>query len=509
MRRALLLALAALVPVAIAVAALHAQGPDPFVQAEADGCARDRTAILTQNAPNWAYVNDKDYPASGPSPPARWVSGSVNGANRPDLAAHPSGGDDPFTHSSYDFNVNVLVDGQYGNLLGGAPAAHTSNYGGEGEETGRLHTERELGSLPSFAWGEPGDRITELGSWVWDCDHTTSGERSEFHPVRALWLERNPGGPSPSSPSGETEGDLYISTNGTVAATEAECGHRTKGNRDAFKQCLRSTSTWVDVNGDYRFTLRAPARPGPGAKLRVRVVDRGSRAAPPVSVQVQGTHAVVTLKVAAPAGAAVVVAKQVFLGWSPMPVAALPEHLRVRFETLLVRRAMDPSCTVDKPDCPAKNETSRLGQIGNAPGEWNLYWDVNGIWGQWKPVLFLARDGQSFRGSQTVDVYVGRRQRWRLFAVARECDLGVLGSFRGQSFPMPPCPHTNEVGSPTGDDYPGALQGGYWLVARSLGRHLTNSTVAGSSCPVSNTKGCFALTYTVKRVDDAVARSRT
>jgi hypothetical protein len=512
-KRLILLALAGVVPVAVAVAALRANGPDPFVQAQADGCARDRTAILTQNAPNWAYVNDKDFAASGPPPAPRWVSGVVQAANLHYLAAHPSGGDDPFTHSSYDFNVNILPDLQYGDLLGGSAAAKTSNYGGEGEETGRLHTERELGSLPSFVWAEPNDRITELGSWVWDCDHTTSGERAEFHPIRAIWLERNSrgsvSGDSPNSPYGEAEGDLFVSTDGTPAAIEANCGHKTKGDPVAFKACVHSTSSWVDVNGDYRFTLRAPPRPGPTAKLTVRVVDRGSQGAPAVLVKRSVAAASLSLTIAAAPGKPVVVAKQVFLGWAPMPVRAVPEHLRVRFDSILIRRAMDPSCPTDKPDCPFKAESLRLGQTAAAPGEWNVYWDVNGIWGQWRPAVLRAKDGQSFAGSQTVDVYVGRTQPWRLFSVARECDLGVLGSFRGQAFVMPPCPRTNEIGNPSGDDYPGAVQGGYWLPARSLGRHTTNSIVTGSTCPPENVKGCYALTYTVTRVDDAKTRTRS
>jgi hypothetical protein len=122
-------------------------------------------------------------------------------------------------------------------------------------------------------------------------------------------------------------------------------------------------------------------------------------------------------------------------------------------------------------------------------------------------VLLRARDGQSFKGGQTVDVYVGRTQRWRVFAYARECDLGVLGSFRGQAFPMPPCPRTTELGSPSGDDFPGALVAPFRSPAAALGSHTTNSILAGSTCPQENTKGCYALTYTVTRVEDARARA--
>ena len=50
------------------------QKPDPNVQAIADGCQRDTTKIYTGFAPNWAYVNDRDFPSTGPPPPRRSAS---------------------------------------------------------------------------------------------------------------------------------------------------------------------------------------------------------------------------------------------------------------------------------------------------------------------------------------------------------------------------------------------------------------------------------------------------
>jgi hypothetical protein len=509
----LLLALAAAAPVAVALAALRTGGPDPLVQAVADGCGRDPAAIIAGNAPQWVYVNDKDFPADGPPPPPRWVAGKVDAANVPWLAAHPAPVDNPFTHLSYDFNVNVLPDPEYGNLLGGSPEQKTGNYAGAGEEAARLHTERESASLPMFAWAEPGDRVMQRGGWVWDCGHVGSGERSEFHPVHALWLQRNPrgavSGPSPNSPFGEAEAALFISTDGTPSAIEADCAHRVKRDPQAFKACLRSASSWVDVNGSYRFVLPAPPRPDARARLRVRLVDRGSVRAPRVVVGgVAGTQTVVSLTVAAAPGTRVVVAKQIFVGWVPMPERALPEHLRVRFDRLLVRRAMDPACPSRRPRCPFRGESLRLDQATFPPGEWNVYLDVHGIWRQWAPPLLRARGGRSFRGGQAIDMYVARGARWRVFAIARECDLGVLGSFVGQGTPVAPCPRTNELGNQAGDDYPGVVSAVFRSPAAALGTRTTNAALAGSTCPPANVNGCYALTYTITRVDDASARAR-
>ena len=66
---------------------------------------------------------------------------------------------------------------------------------------------------------------------------------------------------------------------------------------------------------------------------------------------------------------------------------------------------MDPSCAPDKPACPAKGETTLLGQIASGPGEWQLHWSVDGIWGRW-PGTLAARDGSVFKGRQSVDFFV-------------------------------------------------------------------------------------------------------
>jgi hypothetical protein len=108
-RRAL--AVAGLVALALGAAAwrLADVKPDPNVQAIADGCQRDVTKIYTGFAPNWVYVNDRDFPAAGAPPSTRSVSGVVKGATGL-LASRVASSDDPVTHTSYDLNVDVTVD---------------------------------------------------------------------------------------------------------------------------------------------------------------------------------------------------------------------------------------------------------------------------------------------------------------------------------------------------------------------------------------------------------------
>lgn len=453
--------------------------PDPNAQAVADGCQRDTTKIYTGFAPNWVYVNDKDFPSSGQPPRTQWVSGVVKSPQGL-LAARVASSDDPITHHSYDVNVDVTVP-RADDFLTGVSRDTTP-------EAGTIHMERESSSLPRWAWPQPGDAVAALGSWVWDCDHYQGrGEKTEFHPFRALWVQR----PSPRTARGEVEGDLYVSTDATPAGRQAECAHQTKGS-DQFKTCSHSIPDWLSVNGDYELGLCLPAHKAPGSW---RLVDRGSVNAPSLRF-LPGNDGCGELRftVSAQPGKRVVIAKQLFWALKSPPKL---DHLRLRFDRLLVRRAMDPSCPPTQPACPAAAESTLLGQIASAPGEWQLEWSVDGVWGRW-PGTIAARDGASFAGRQAVDFYVPRGGSWTLVTIARECDFGALPGWDGPGRPTQPCPVSNEVGNSKGDDYPGAIT--LTFKGAALGRHVSNASTAGSTCPPANVKGCYQLTYTVERI---------
>jgi hypothetical protein len=477
---------AALLAAATAIAALAATRPDPATQAEADGCARDFTAFLKREAPTWAYIGDASTAASGPPPAPQAVTGIVD-ASPPWLGAHPADIDDPVAHTSFDLVANVKPDSPGRFLLGAGNFAGL----GEVEQAGRLHVEWEEAAFPPFAWPVQGDRVQLHGSWVWDCGHWMGGgERTELHPLRAVWVERQ--GVSPRSPAGEREGDLFVSTDGTPAAASANCAHLAKGDRPAFKACLASDAGWQDVGGSYRFFLGAPPRPDAKARLRARVVDTGSTPGAPRVTAVTGRNgAVVSVKVASSPGRRLVVAKRVFVRWDRSP---RPVHLRVTFTRILVRRAMDPGCTAP---CSSV-ETTRVGQISRPPGEWTLYSSVAGVWQRWP--LLRPVDGQTVSLRRTVDVYVGSRQRWGVVVTGRECDNGSL-SARSVTTPPSPCPGgTGEFLDRDGDDAPGTAAAYYRGPAQAVGTHAVDSHLDHSSCPPANRLGCFRVTYTVKVV---------
>jgi hypothetical protein len=449
-------AAALLVSAATAIAAFAATRPDPATQAEADGCARSQAALFRKEAPTWAYVHDSAAPPSGPPPKPQWVHGVVD-TSPAWLAAHPADVDDPVSHDSFDFLVNVKPDAADGALLG------TGNFAPDGEQTGRLHAEWEEAAFPRFAWPSAGDRVALLGSWVWDCGHFGGGgERTELHPLRAVWVQRR----------GGAEADLLISTDKTSAGGAADCAHRTKGDRAAFKACLAADDGWQDVSGFYSFPLPTAGR--------FRVIDAGSTSGS--SVRIKGRSLLVTVD--SPPGRRVVVAKRIL-------AARETVHLRVRFERILVRRAMDPGCTAP---CTSV-ETTRVGQISKPPGEWVLYSQVAGVWSRWP--LLRPVDGQTIALNRSVDVYLPRREPVTVLVTGRECDNGSL-SAHSVTTPPAPCPGgTGEFLDLVGDDAPGTVFDRFASAAAAAGTHVSDSRLEQSSCPRVNRLGCYRITYSV------------
>ena len=500
-RAAVLLALAALcagLAATLAATARQRTLPDPEVEARPDGCGRDYLAQTRRDIPNWVFVGDRNAPATGPTPPPRRLEGLVASRYDPELAVHPTPEDLPTIHRGYDFNFNVLPDPAYRGLLAGSAVQRTGNFAGHDSSTGRVHVEREQPSLPSFVWPEAGDRIAMVGSWVWDCGHWTGGgERTEIHTYRALWVERNRGRASPLSPTGEVEGDLFLSSDKTFAGVEADCAHKTKGVILAFRLCLTTEPSWQDLSGTYRFRLRVPHRPGPRSRLRVRVLDAGSSAgAPRAKASVRGNGADVTLTVKAKPGRRLAIAQRLLARWSGAPT---PVHLRVRFLSLLVRRGMDPGCPGGRNSCGSK-QTTHGEQVSKPPGEWNVYIDAAGAWKTWGSGLLRARDGQVFRNGPTIDVRLAKGRSWRLFVFTRECDFGSLGNADGATHAMSPCPRSTEFGTFDGDDVPGIAVAHFTSPAAALGVHRLRPVRRGSTCPAVNRLGCYELRYRVERV---------
>ncbi len=315
--------LAALIALlAAAAGAAAANGPNPITQPPLDGCARDPAALAQGLAPPFVYVN------KAPAPQAlAGVVGSVS--------------------PGAELDIGVTPDSASSFLL----AAGASS----------LVVARDAASFPAFAWPEPGDRVQLSGSWVWNCTKwKPAGERTELDPFRSLWVQRSL---AAESPWGETEGDLFVSTDSTQAGVAADCALQPD-----YASCLPSQVQWHDVSGLYSFVLPAPPKPPGAGKLFARIVDRGG---PAPTVTLRNGAATVTMRLASAPGVPLVVAKQVFLGWTKVPATELPQHLHISF-----RSPLDPSTC-----------------------------DVAGSWG-------------TCSASRATDVYLPRGTPWRLAVYA-------------------------------------------------------------------------------------------
>ncbi len=299
------LALLAALLLAAAVGAAAATGPNPITQPPLDGCARDPAALLGGSAPAFVYVNRAPQPQS--------LSGVVGSVS-----------------PSADVDLGVTPDSASSFLL--AAGARS------------LLAARDATSFPDFAWPEPGDRVQLTGSWVWNCTKwKPAGERTELHPFRSLWVQR---AVAAASPWGESEGDLFVSTDATQAGVVSDCALQ-----PVYADCLATQPQWHDVSGTYSFVLPAPPKPPGAGKLRARVVDHGG---PAPTVALRNGAAVVTLRLASPPGVPLVVAKQVFLGWTKAPATELPQHLHIVFRSPLAAATCDAAgiwgpCSAQRP----------------------------------------------------------------------------------------------------------------------------------------------------------------
>ena len=599
-------------PVAVAQSPPNPPPPAPQPtgdnpQSLIDGCQRDAAAILAQQTPEWVYVYNT--PPDQPPPPPQWMSGVVDSYNKRFEAVHTAGADFPFGHDAYDFIINVVPDQQYKFLMAGNDGSNgqpkTGNYPGNGEETARMHTEWEDLTVPYFAWPEPGNRVTMLGSWTWDCGHwgtpTTifspdyflpqvgqpcplmppapepisdpdqcdpTGERTEFHPSRAIFVERQqqpdtdfavePGtnnnplgtnpysalGDNPNSPSGENEGDVFISTDKTRAGKHIDCAHkhppptRTAVYPPSFNACVNVLEpNWQDVSGHYEFVLRAPPKPTPDAQLTWRAERQpestDNAPAPTLTPTASGDGVRITFDVTSPENVRLVLGYKFFVGWDTVLPSQVPTHLRVTFDKLEIHRAMDPGCSLSAPVPDCQKQSTRTNQGTEAPGDYNIYWDVNGIWSYWPcdpskvdppecgrlrphpvdadepqpaPGELLPDDGDSYTGTQSVDLYVPPGKGWRLFVHGRECDINAVDP----SHPFRDCPSNEELAD--NNDVPGLIEDVYPSAEASLGTHrshaFTRKDDPTSTCPDTNPEGCYSVTYTVTKVNDEASRVR-
>jgi hypothetical protein len=201
------------------------------------------TKDVGQVIPSWVEATQR--PRTAPTGQARAVEGIL-------AESHISGTDFPFRpwHAYYDWNYLVRPDPQYRDLLSVANV---------NDNHGLLECEWDTTFLPSYAWGQRGQRVWVLGRWIFDCGHPTpSGYCTEIHPPKAVATFRS-------------EAVKFFGNQGPTRAAVA-CLYI--GRRDTY-----FTSNINDQ--DYSFNLRLP--PKPFKTATPRVIIRSMTGVPPVN----------------------------------------------------------------------------------------------------------------------------------------------------------------------------------------------------------------------------------
>jgi hypothetical protein len=203
------------------------------------GFSRDVGEVI----PSW--VEATPQPSAQPDGRPRLVEGVL-------MESHISGTDFPFKpwHTYYDWNYKVRPDPQYRNLLSTANVA---------DGNGELECEWDTTFLPSYAWGQRGQRIWVLGRWIFDCGHSTAnGYRTEIHPPKAVVTFRS-------------EAVKFFGNRGPTHATIASLYI---GRKDTYFT--------TNINDqDYEFDLPLPPRPFPTATPQSLI--RSMTGVPPVN----------------------------------------------------------------------------------------------------------------------------------------------------------------------------------------------------------------------------------
>ena len=400
------------------------------------------------------------------------------------MNSHVFGDDLSTNHLGYDWQIDIQPDKPYVNYVGGDPVKQTGNFAASTDEkTGSLHTEWENEAIPTFVWPSEADRVQVWGSWIWDCAHWNSnfsdngaadpGEKTEFHPVRAIVTQRKSryGGSG-----GQTQADAFISSDGTRAHASAECAlthHPVDGNKydPGFKTCmLDPANARQPVNDmDYTFFVPAPKKPSTNAQLQYRVISQVP-GGPPQTVKRANNGIQVTVKFKGFGGSTAKLryGKTFLVSWKKSKPKGVT-HLRVKLGTLRVIHSLDP------------NPKGTNHQTSTPPGEYVMFLDVSGNWfrlNQLFPKLTSVSDGQTFKLAKNVDVYLPHKGKLRVYGQGWECDVG------GELFPCPSGRHEVALSNdPIGDK----------IDTLSLKQ-------APGSHTLTSTSGDWKLTYKVQKL---------
>ena len=228
------------------------------------------------------------------------------------LASRIASSDDPITH-----RVVRREHRHRGRLARPVPDRHVARRdagAGDDPPRARVGGVSRSGRCRSRATGS-----RSLGSWVWDCDHyRPNGEKTEFHPVP----RRVGRSATRSSRRRRARAARPRATSTSRPRRPRRDSRRSARTRRRAPTSSRRARTRVAELAERQRLLRLHAvRAGAARRRRAarrwRVVDRGSVNAPTVSVTpARRLRSTCASPSPAAQGARVVVAKQIYLGWT-------------------------------------------------------------------------------------------------------------------------------------------------------------------------------------------------
>jgi hypothetical protein len=508
--RSKLVVVATVVVSLFSMVGVYASGhPDSEHQSIEDGCDRALLGLLGEAALGAAAP---DHPTALPS----WVY--VNGDNRPKtiegtvLGTHTAGTDLFGVHDTYDLNIDVAPAPAYDDLLS------TRN---TEESPPQIHTESESGLEPLFAWPDPGDRVRESGSEVWDCGHwrdggrvpegeylpgdplgtggveKVGGEEIEIHPIAELATWRAQGNFVPSD-----------RTTAVHAAKAVEnCAIPLPAKQSGIVRRYLSgpgCSRLQKIAGrDYTYTLSPPPRPSKKAVLRVQQDVHFGHGAPRPTVALAGDVVKITVPFASvPPSSAVQDFGATWHAWWTRD-ATPTRRYRVTLESTTIYNNLD-----------GDSSAGAINPSITPNGEWNMLADVNGDWinlhdprpGHTDYVPGLGEVPSAHPNPQVYSlarvpsrvVALGDNDALHFFTDARECDQpGYVD-----------CPTPNELAN-TGKS---AGRAELSLPSSQLAHHVTHVTVRpqlcvpGQGCPEEHNdpslcpRSCYAVTYRIEDI---------
>ena len=178
--------------------------------------------------------------------------------------------DTPSNHYSHDWNVDIRVDPDQGELISDV------NHPGTIEmewETGVTPNEKSGDGanpfLPRWVLPNVGDRVWTEGHWVFDCGHAEEINgvdhfRTEIHPPRAIASMRSQAQAIPGSgttPVPVTAIDLYVHGRGGFLVEQLECG------ADIILDGTDCPTKTTPIDTLYDFDVCLPPQPSPSAVL--------------------------------------------------------------------------------------------------------------------------------------------------------------------------------------------------------------------------------------------------